>query len=199
MRKGKMKKESCVFGYGSLVNAYTNAANNDIFPATLYGFHREWSHCVQTSFGDVRALTLQPSNQLIFGGIRKVNYFESLKLDEREQGYNRFYLANHHFQDKRPECSAIYTYVSDNKHYNPQNKDFPILMSYLVTVLCGHFFLFGKQGLRNFFMTTYGWAAPLINDLSSPIYPRYDHNMLAPIWEDIRFDVQNLLADVRGT
>jgi len=32
---------------------------------------------------------------------------------------------------------------------------------------------FGQDGVQNFFQTTDGWDAPILNDRAAPLYPRH--------------------------
>jgi hypothetical protein len=48
----------------------------------------------------------------------------------------------------------------------------PILLSYIDVVVQGFLCEFGPQGAEDFFATTTGWNAPILNDRSAPQYPR---------------------------
>ncbi|MFT6224241.1 MAG: hypothetical protein ACJA1F_002090 [Paracoccaceae bacterium] len=49
----------------------------------------------------------------------------------------------------------------------------PILRSYLDVVVQGYLQVFGEQGVVDFFATTRGWQAPVLDDRTAPVYPRH--------------------------
>jgi len=53
-----------------------------------------------------------------------------------------------------------------------QDKDHPILLSYVDAVLQGYLREFGEAGAERFCATTEGWNTPVRNDRSNPVYPR---------------------------
>jgi hypothetical protein len=66
---------------------------------------------------------------------------------------------------------AVYT-IPEGMHAAP-SRAHPILLSYLDVVVQGYFREFGAAGVQRFFDTTHGWDAPLLDDRSSPHYPRH--------------------------
>ena len=45
-------------------------------------------------------------------------------------------------------------------------------------VVQGYDAVFGAEGVADFFATTRGWEAPVLDDRAAPLYPR--HQVLAP-------------------
>lgn len=157
------------FGYGSLVNRQTHNYT-DAHPARLQGWRRIWRH---TDLRPVAFLTVVPDTSAeIDGLIAQVPDNDWGALDAREHAYNRVPVCTAVTHQKAtPINISVYT-VPDGKHGHP-NIEHPILLSYIDVVAQGYFKVFGDAGVADFFNTTAGWTAPVLNDRAAPIYPRH--------------------------
>jgi len=156
------------FGYGSLVNATTHSYAST-HPATLTGWRRVWRH---TSLRKLAFLSVAPADGFqIYGLIAEVPDADWQALDLREAGY---------FRSNLPTASLIHDagvvevqmYQTHPEHEAPPGVRHPILLSYLDVVVQGFVRVFGEEGVNQFFETTDGWDAPVLNDRSNPLYPR---------------------------
>lgn len=160
---------SYFFGYGSLVNRASHSFAGAV-PAQLTGWRRIWRH---TDLRPVAYLTVVPdAHAAIDGMIAPVPDADWPALDAREAAYIRAPAAHQvrHPLPHSPEI-AVYT-IPDGLHASPSQAH-PILLSYLDVVVQGYFREFGAAGVQRFFDTTQGWDAPLLDDRSSPLYPRH--------------------------
>ncbi len=170
------------FGYGSLVNRATHSYG-DTQAARLSGWRRSWRH---TSLREVAYLTVEPAaNCVIEGIIASVPNDDWDALDQREHAYDRVKLVPGALETRKTyktyktghECYETYEinvqlYKTKPQNDAPPSQRHPILQSYLDTVIAGYFDLFGEQGAADFFASTTGWDAPILDDRSAPIYPR---------------------------
>lgn len=160
------------FGYGSLVNAATHAFE-DAHIATLSGWRRHW---VQT--GLRRAAFLSASRvpgAEISGMIAHVPPIGWATLDARERAYDRHPVADAVRHSGPPDAAiVVYSVAPENR----QHGDHPILLSYLDVVVQGYLNVFGETGASDFFKSTDGWEAGVLDDRAQPIYPR--HQRLSP-------------------
>ncbi len=160
-----MSKVPCFFGYGSLVNTKTHDYPDPI-KARLTGWRRMWRH---TTMRDLAILTVVPDPKVeITGLIARVPGGDWAALDKREAYYSRTLLdpSKLHYQggfdvqmyevEKDKDADALH----------------PILLSYLDVVVQGFLEQFGEDGVADFFATTSGWDAPVLDDRQAPIYPR---------------------------
>nr|WP_239030063.1 gamma-glutamylcyclotransferase [Nereida sp. MMG025] len=148
-------------------------------PAEVSGWRRAWRH---TGLRDVAFLTAVPCpDTTISGLVAAVPDGDWMALDEREAAYRR-HAAKTSYGD-----AAIYAIDHDHQ---PPSQQHPILLSYLDVVVQGYFQVFGVQGVSDFFATTDGWDAPILNDRAAPRYPR--HQMLSPT--ETRLVDENLSA-----
>lgn len=160
---------SYFFGYGSLVNRASHSFAGAV-PAQLTGWRRIWRH---TDLRPVAYLTVVPdAHAEIDGLIAPVPDADWPALDAREAAYIRAPAAHQvrHPLPHSPEI-AVYT-IPEGMHAAP-SRAHPILLSYLDVVVQGYFREFGAAGVQRFFDTTHGWDAPLLDDRSSPHYPRH--------------------------
>ncbi|MEP3347473.1 MAG: gamma-glutamylcyclotransferase family protein [Litoreibacter sp.] len=155
------------FGYGSLVNAATHVYAST-HPAKLEGWRRVWRH---TSIVKHAFLSVTPAQDTgIDGLIAEVPDADWDALDLRETGYFRSALpAKGLTHDAGNLDVHMYQVKLENEVEGPAN---PILLSYLDVVIQGYLQVFGEEGAVNFFNTTDGWDASILNDRSAPIYPR---------------------------
>lgn len=156
------------FGYGSLVNRKTHVYS-DAHRVKVTGWRRAWRH---TALRPIAFLTAIPCpDSAIDGLIAGVPGNDWVALDKREFAYDRVALtgAMDHPLPHRPEV-AIYA-IPDGKHGAP-DRNHPVLLSYLDVVVQGYLQEFGEAGVADFFATTDGWDAPILDDRAAPYYPR---------------------------
>ncbi|MEX0284756.1 MAG: gamma-glutamylcyclotransferase family protein [Paracoccaceae bacterium] len=161
--------EPYFFGYGSLVNLATHDFPNP-HQARLRGWRRTWRH---TDLREVAFLTIEPDPECeIEGMIAHVPNNDWAALDEREWAYDRLPASEQvtHPVDRALDV-AIYTVPTERA--SQAGKAHPILLSYLDVVVQGYLNVFGTQGAVDFFATTSGWDAPVLDDRAAPIYPRH--------------------------
>lgn len=167
------------FGYGSLVNLATHDFP-DPHPARLRGWRRAWCH---TDLRPVAFLTAVPDAQSeIDGMIAHVPKNDWAALDEREWAYDRI-AATEQVSHPLPRAVEIAVYAVPQRRRNDPNQSHPILLSYVDVVVQGYLRAFGETGVRDFFDTTDGWNAPILNDRAEPRYPR--HQQLRPEETDL--------------
>jgi len=162
------------FGYGSLVNLATHDYQ-DPQPARLTGWRRSWAH---TPLRDIAFLTAVPcADSEIDGVIAAVPGADWQALDQREFAYDRLQTreAVQHGMDADPEISV---YAVPKSAQTAGSDRHPILLSYLDVVVQGYAQVFGEAGVAEFFSSTDGWDAPVLNDRAVPRYPR--HQKLKP-------------------
>ncbi|WP_122073375.1 gamma-glutamylcyclotransferase family protein [Pseudophaeobacter sp. EL27] len=163
------------FGYGSLVNTATHDYQ-DPQPARLDGWRRKWCH---TALRDVAFLTVEPAPEVqIDGLIAAVPNADWQGLDRREFAYDRL-AADHQIQHPLPGNPEISLYAVPLEAQNQGSARHPILLSYLDVVVQGHLQVFGETGVDDFFASTRGWDAPILNDRQKPRYPR--HQLLTAV------------------
>lgn len=162
------------FGYGSLVNELTWSRSYNAQPGEIYGWDREWKHCVDTPFGRVCALTVAPKlGSVVQGVFITCPDTELAVLDQREIGYRRERLREGQFRSKAlPNVHDVFVYRSLPEVYRDGNLRYPIWLSYVESVLYGYLRVFGEEGVDRFIKSTTGWTAPIIDDRSNPLYPR---------------------------
>lgn len=162
-------KSPYFFGYGSLVNRKTHNFE-DTHPARLKGWRRVWRH---TNLRPVAYLTVVPDpGAEIDGLIAHVPDGDWAALDYRERAYDRAAVCDHVTHPKKEDISvAVYT-VPHGKHGVP-TREHPLLLSYIDVVVQGYLQEFGEAGVAQFFETTAGWSAPVLDDRAQPVYPRH--------------------------
>ncbi len=167
-------KDPYFFGYGSLVNLATHDFP-DPHPARLRGWRRVWCH---TDLRPVAFLTAVPARgSEIDGMIAHVPRNDWSALDQREWAYERIPATQAVIQPLSRDVE-IAVYAVPKRQQNHPSRRHPILLSYVDVVVQGYLRAFGKTGVRQFFDTTDGWDAPILNDRASPRYPR--HQQLRP-------------------
>lgn len=157
------------FGYGSLVNRSTHAFQA-AHPARVSGWRRIWRH---TDLRPVAYLTAVPDTSCeIDGLIAEVPAGDWAALDAREHAYDRLSVTDHvRHPVEHPVNVALYS-VPDGKH-GQATRAHPILLSYIDVVVQGYLREYGEDGAAQFFATTAGWDAPILNDRHAPRYPRH--------------------------
>jgi hypothetical protein len=154
------------FGYGSLVNLATHDYA-DPRPATLHGWRRVWrgTHLRQVAYLSV----MQDATCHLEGVLAKVPAANWTALDAREAAYLRHDVSGHVNYGGPPAPTAVYQVRAEHI----ADADHPILLSYLDVVVQGYLRIYGPEGVAQFFATTAGWDAPILNDRADPIYPRH--------------------------
>jgi len=154
------------FGYGSLVNRATHD-----YPgarsARLSGWQRVWVH---TPARDLAFLSVRPAPGCnIAGLVAEVPGHDWRALDAREFAY-----ARHPVTAELPDGPGLpaQVYAVPGSEAHAPAVAHPILLSYLDVVVQGFLREFGAKGAEDFFATTAGWQAPVLDDRAAPRYPR---------------------------
>lgn len=157
----------CFFGYGSLVNrdthSYTQASR-----AQLNGWRRKWVYTSDRSMAFLSVIA--DADTTIDGLIAEVPNADWVALDAREQGYSRIESGTSVQHPRDPATDISHYAVPATTWVSPTENR--ILLSYLDVVVQGYLAEFGAGGVANFFATTDGWDTPVLNDRSTPRYPR---------------------------
>ncbi|WP_136443247.1 gamma-glutamylcyclotransferase family protein [Pacificoceanicola onchidii] len=160
-------QDTYFFGYGSLVNIATHGFN-PVHKATANGWIRAWRYTPRRRVAYLTAV--RAPGKSIDGLIAPVPQDGWAALDLREAAYERL-PANDHIEHGAGAAEvAIYAIHPDDLHR--PDADHPVLMSYLEVVLQGYLRVFGESGVRDFFETTDGWEAPILDDRAKPVYSR---------------------------
>ena len=155
------------FGYGSLVNRATHA-HDPAYAATLEGWCRVWRHLPGRAHATLSVMP-EPGTQ-IAGLIASVKADDWAALDAREAAYTRHEVSGAGVHSG-PEAAEIAMYVVPFGADAPAPA--PIQLSYLDVVVQGYDAVFGAEGVADFFATTRGWEAPVLDDRAAPLYPRH--------------------------
>ncbi len=157
-----------VFGYGSLVNRATLGAT-PAHKARITGWRRAWRH---TDLRPVAFLTAVPDPDAeIDGLIAGVPDGDWAALDVREAAYLRVPAAT--VRHAAPVANDIQIYHVPEGLHGPATTLHPVLLSYIDVVVQGYLAEFGEDGVAQFFDTTDGWDAPILDDRQAPRYPRH--------------------------
>ncbi len=165
--------ETFIFGYGSLVNRATHDYQAAHL-AELKGWRRAWRH---TTLREVAFLNAVPApGNSIKGLIVGISNSEPA-LDRREYAYSRTDVTGtvSHALEQSVEIKVFA--IPQGLHEKPSG-DHVILLSYIDVVVQGYLREYGEAGVQDFFETTDGWEARIINDRAAPRYPR--HQALEP-------------------
>ncbi|SMX32065.1 gamma-glutamylcyclotransferase family protein [Maliponia aquimaris] len=164
------------FGYGSLVNRTTHG-HAPVHRATLHGWRRAWratpdrALCYLTAVADAQAS--------IQGLIAPVPGDSWAELDRREAAYRR-HPATHALTHASDAQEVVVYAIDPDRQFDP-GPDNPILLSYLDVVIAGFLAEYGPEGPAEFFRTTTGWQAPILDDRAAPRYSR-----ARPLTDEIR-------------
>jgi hypothetical protein len=165
MQKKTDTADGRFFGYGSLVNR----ATHDYAPtqqAALTGWRRVWVH---VPVRPVAFLSVEPAPGVTIAGlVAPVPGGDWAALDAREYAY-----ARHPVTPITPSgalTAQVYA-VPQAAAHAPSGQN-PILLSYLDAVVQGFLRQYGEAGVADFFATTTGWDAPIVDDRTTPRYPR---------------------------
>ncbi len=180
--------EVFIFGYGSLVNRATHAYDT-AHRATLRGWRRAWRH---TTRREVAFLNVVPEPGHVLQGMVLRVPPVAPDLDRREYAYSRTDVTDvvDHPLPSRPTVNlfAIPPGAEDGRGGHV------LLLSYIDVVVQGYLREFGEDGVREFFETTEGWDAPVIDDRAAPRYPRAQ-----PLDDGLAGLVDHWLAQVGAT
>lgn len=155
------------FGYGSLVNRATHGYG-EAHHGHVAGWRRMWRH---TRLRPVAYLTVVPDpGTEIAGLVARVPGGDWAALDQREGAYARVPVAQLRHAAPHPLAAEIYAIPAGA--LGLPSDTHPVLLSYLDTVVQGYLREFGAGGVADFFATTSGWDAPVLNDRAAPRYPR---------------------------
>ena len=157
-----------IFGYGSLVNRGTHAYAT-AHPARLKGWKRVWRH---TTLREVAFLNVVPDAASEIDGLILEAPRVDPALDQREYAYARTHVS-HQVTHPAPPHIEVNLFAIAHGEQRAPSPDHAILMSYLDTVVAGYLAEFGEIGVADFFATTDGWDAPILNDRDAPRYPRH--------------------------
>ncbi len=157
-----------IFGYGSLVNGATHDYRA-LHAAQLSGWRREWRY---TSLRDLAYLSAAPDAASSISGVVLDAPPADAKLENREAAYERSEVS---MQIDRaiPGIGAINVFSIPTPVHRARGPESALLLSYIDVVVQGYFQLLGEAGVQDFFETTHGWGARIINDRAAPIYPRH--------------------------
>ncbi len=179
--------ETFIFGYGSLVNRATHdyeAAHR----ATLSGWRRAWRH---TTLREVAFLNAMPEPGHDLKGLVLGVPRQAPELDRREYAYTRTdvsQLVDHPL----PAPVEINVFAIAPAH-DDGGQGHVLLLSYIDVVAQGYLREYGEAGVRDFFETTEGWDAPVIDDRAAPRYPRAQ-----PAGADLTALVDHWLGEVNA-
>ena len=139
-------------------------------PARLRGWRRVWRHTDLRPVAFLSACSDRAST--IDGMIAPVPGNDWAALDAREWAYARLSAGGAVEHDRGPQ-THISLYAVPPGPRRSTDPRHPILLSYLDVVVQGYLRVFGPDGVANFFATTDGWDAPILNDRAAPRYPRH--------------------------
>ena len=158
--------ETFIFGYGSLVNRHTHDCRT-AHRARLRGWRRAWRH---TTRREVAFLNVMPEPGHVLQGMVLGVPEVAPELDRREYAYSRTDVTQtiDHDLDIRPTINLF----AIPPEQDAGRDDHVLLLSYIDVVAQGYLREFGSDGVAEFFETTEGWDAPVIDDRAAPRYPR---------------------------
>ena len=157
-----------IFGYGSLVNRDTHAYP-EAHPARLSGWRRIWRHTTRRQVAFLNVV-LDAGSEI--AGMMLSVPREEPELAQREYAYGRVIVTDR-VSHALPGLPEVNVFAITEGEVRAPSTDHAILMSYVDMVAGGYFREFGAAGLSEFFETTDGWDAPILNDRTAPRYPRH--------------------------
>ncbi len=160
--------DTFIFGYGSLVNRATHDFQA-VHLAELRGWRRAWRH---TTLREVAFLNAVPAPGSTIKGLIVGVANSEASLDRREYAYSRTDVSdNVDHPLERPIEIEVFA-IPQGLHEKPSG-DHVILLSYIDVVVQGYLREYGEAGVQDFFETTDGWDARIIDDRAAPRYPRH--------------------------
>jgi hypothetical protein len=176
-----------VFGYGSLVNRETLPEHVRARPATVRGWRRAWRAASRSASWGVCAVSVAEAPGAEIDGLLVI--FEDAVwpvIEAREHRYRWFVLPDFGERVLAFRAGAEADRWGDREH--------PVHLTYVDTVLQGYLREFGEAGARRFMETTDGWHVPILDDRAAPRYPR-----ARPLPAPERALVDGLLAETGAT
>jgi hypothetical protein len=180
-----------LFGYGSLINQESRAVTGQTglaYPARVRGYQRHWS-----TIGEGLSLStvaVVPHMEGVTNGVLvEVPVSQLPAFDEREFGYQRAEVnpddltVEGDFVPNRPVWIYFKEAITD------PHEEAPIVLSYADVILAGCLSI-SPAFAEEFVQTTKGWQTALLNDRSTPRYPRVqtsiDVTLLEPFLEAVK-------------
>ncbi len=178
-------KQETIFGYGSLVNAATHDYGA-LQAATLQGWRRVWHH---TSLRKLAFLSAQPDPDSQISGVVLSAPAVDPALENREAAYHRWQVSHQILPDPG-QADMISVFAIPKQIHRPAQTGATLLLSYIDVVVQGYFHHAGEAGVQQFFETTHGWDAHILDDRENPQYPRHQRlskqeTALSDHWLDV--------------
>ncbi|MEO1026774.1 MAG: gamma-glutamylcyclotransferase, partial [Pseudomonadota bacterium] len=151
----------------SLVNPATHSYDRQ-HVAQLSGWRRVWRH---RAGGKTAFLAAVRGTGVLEGMIFQVADADWPALDIREATYLRERVTD--VTHPLPPETDVSVYHAPDDLHPVADEPLPILLSYLDVVVQGYLRAFGESGVADFFETTDGWDAPILDDRDAPRYPRH--------------------------
>jgi len=166
-------RQHYIFGYGSLVNRATHDYAR-AHPATLHGWRREWR---ATTLREVAFLNVVPAPGSAIRGMMLGVAPDDPALQAREYAYARRAVSDAVAHDRDAPAEVSVFAIAPDAHGGDDGQDvarpvYSILLSYVDVVVQGYHREYGAAGVADFFETTDGWQAPVIDDRAAPRYRR---------------------------
>ncbi len=165
--KGRMG-EVFIFGYGSLVNRRTHGYAC-VRRAGVRGWQRVWRYTPwrEVAFLDVVRAPGHRLRGLVLGvpGVAP-------ELDRRERAYRRIEVTREIDGAWPPDRPVSMFAIPPDRDDGGRGRGHVLLLSYIDVVAQGYLAEFGADGVHEFFETTKGWDAPVLDDRAAPRYPR---------------------------
>ena len=168
------------FGYGSLVNTRTLPDGTVVRPASLQGWRRAWRVAGIAPAGKRCSLTAVPDPDCRINGLVVLQHVDRrTELHKREGWYDAAPLSKSHLDWLGPEprrwpdtAEPVRIFVAKPAHARAGNSEYPVMLSYIDTVVTGYRDRFGLAGVDHFLSTTADWHVPVFDDRHAPNYPR---------------------------
>ncbi len=174
-----------IVGYGSLINTESKqktALDTGVnIPVFIQGYQRVWStpEMGRNHLG-FTALGIRPKTQADFNGvIFNVSSKAIIAYDDREVGYCRATVNPKNIQilvnNMSLPSGQYWIYVNTVKNFALPSKKYPLIETYIDTVIAGCMDIGSKYHLTNYtaqcISSTTGWSKNWVNDRTQPIYP----------------------------
>ncbi|MDP5254917.1 MULTISPECIES: gamma-glutamylcyclotransferase family protein [unclassified Vibrio] len=161
-----------LFGYGSLINQQSRQLTGQVgetYPAVVNNLVRYWGS-IDRSYS-LSPLVAKLGEGQTNGVLMVIEPQDLALFDQRERGYQRVALDNHHIDSDVPltDNCQVWVYIQPNSP--PPNPQSPIALSYLDTVLSGCL-SFSLEFAEHFIAHTQGWQHGWLDDRYAPLYSR---------------------------
>jgi len=190
-----------VFGFGSIINTDTHAAwisgisssskalqGQRAFIRSSFGYRRGWNFRSNTGFTALGVTRDKNEATDINGVLFRIPHSTLEGFDRREVGYDRVELSREDFElipqtegegdDKRNDVildiqsnERVWFYVPQPSFCVEANENYPILQSYVDTVMQGCLEWGGEDMASSFVATTSSWSLFFLNDTPSSRRP----------------------------